>query len=136
MVGRLDGVKVLAVDDEDDALSLMREILESAGARVWAATSAAQALELLADHLPDAIIADVGMPEMDGLEFIKEVRRGRVPWARDVPAAALTAYARARDRISALSSGFQMHVAKPVDPVELIVTVSALATRPGTVPQD
>jgi PAS domain S-box-containing protein len=135
MLHRLDGVKVLAVDDEDDALSLMREILESAGAEVWTATSAMRALEVLQEHRPDAIIADVGMPEMDGFEFIKEVRRGRVPSARDVPAAALTAYARARDRITALSSGFQMHVAKPVDPTELIVTVAALATRPAGAPQ-
>jgi CheY-like chemotaxis protein/anti-sigma regulatory factor (Ser/Thr protein kinase) len=129
---RLDGVRVLAVDDEDDALGLMREILEAAGAQVWTASSAARALELLGLGVPNVIIADVGMPEMDGFEFIKEVRRGRVPSAREVPAAALTAYARAQDRIRALASGFQMHVSKPVDPAELVVTVAALATRPGS----
>jgi signal transduction histidine kinase/ActR/RegA family two-component response regulator len=129
---RLDGVKVLAVDDEDDALSLMREILEAAGAHVWTETSAARALEVLRQRVPDVIIADVGMPEMDGFEFIREVRRAANPSAREVPAAALTAYARAQDRIHALASGFQMHIAKPVDPTELIVTVAALAARPGS----
>ncbi len=132
---RLDGIKVLAIDDEDDALSLMREILEAAGAQVWTASSAACALELLAQSLPHVIIADIGMPAMDGLEFMRELRRGRVPSAREVPAAALTAYARSQDRISVLAGGFQMHVAKPVDPAELIVTVATLAALPGrTVP--
>jgi CheY-like chemotaxis protein/anti-sigma regulatory factor (Ser/Thr protein kinase) len=129
---RLDGVTVLAVDDDDDALSLMREVLEAAGAQVWTASSATQALERLGRDLPHVILADIGMPGMDGFQFINEVRRGRVPSAREIPAAALTAYARSQDRISALANGFQMHVAKPVDPAELIVTVAALARRPAS----
>jgi PAS domain S-box-containing protein len=127
---RLDDLTILAVDDEDDALGLLREILESAGAKVEVASSAEKALELIERVDPDVLIADVGMPSMDGFEFIKRVRRlsGDV---RNVPAAALTAYARSQDRVTALASGFQMHIAKPVDPAELVVTVSALAGRPG-----
>jgi PAS domain S-box-containing protein len=124
---RVDGVKVLAVDDERDARGLLREILEAAGAEVWTAGSAKQALTVLTHFVPDVIIADIGMPDVDGLEFIRRVRRELTGAARDVPAAALTAYARAQDRITALASGFQMHITKPVDPAELVVAVSALA---------
>jgi PAS domain S-box-containing protein len=127
---RLDGLRVLAVDDDADALSLLAEILEAAGAQVTTASSGSKALEYLSGQIPDAIIADIGMPGMDGFEFIRQVRtRGGA--ARDVPAAALTAYARARDRVAALTSGFQIHIAKPVDPAELVVTVAALAKRAG-----
>ena len=95
---------------------------------VTTATSGAAALDLLQARAPDVIIADVGMPTMDGFQFIREVRRLSGP-ARDVPAAALTAYARSKDRITALATGFQMHIPKPVDPAELVVIVAALANR-------
>jgi CheY-like chemotaxis protein len=85
----------------------------------------------LRQRVPDAIIADIGMPHMDGFEFIRTVRANLPSPARDVPAAALTAYARARDRVAVLASGFQMHIAKPVDPAELVVTVAALVNRVG-----
>jgi CheY-like chemotaxis protein len=127
---RLDGLHVLAVDDDADALSLLGEILEAAGAQVTTASSGVQALETLREEVPDAIIADIGMPGMDGFEFIRQVRTSGGA-SQDVPAAALTAYARARDRVAALASGFQMHIAKPVDPAELVVTVAALAKRAG-----
>jgi PAS domain S-box-containing protein len=131
---RVDGVKVLAVDDERDARGLLREILEAAGAEVWTAGSAKQALTVLAHFAPDVIIADIGMPEIDGHEFIKMVRKDLTESIRDVPAAALTAYARTQDRATALASGFQMHITKPVDPVELVIAVSTLAERPDVTP--
>ena len=125
----LTGVHVLAVDDEEDSLSLLRVVLESAGARVTTAASAAAALETLQTARPDVLVADIGMPEMDGLELIKRVRALPQPEARDVPAAALTAFARSEDRTKALQHGFEMHLAKPVDPGELVASVATLVRR-------
>jgi CheY-like chemotaxis protein len=127
LLRRLDGLSVLAIDDEVDARSLLKEILESAGARTVVAASAADGLKLLEQSpWPDVIVADIGMPGMDGFEFIRGVRRLAGPASR-IPAAALTAYARSEDRITSIASGFQMHIAKPVDPTELIVAISSLA---------
>jgi PAS domain S-box-containing protein len=126
---RLDGVSVLVVDDEEDALALMREVLGSAGASVETASAARLALEKLEESRPSVLVADIGMPEMDGFEFIREVRRREGVAGGFVPALALTAYARSQDRITALASGFQMHMAKPVDPAELVVALAALAQR-------
>jgi PAS domain S-box-containing protein len=127
-VPRLDGVHVLAVDDEPDSLNLLRAVLEGAGAIVATARSAREALDALQTHPRDVIVADVGMPEMDGLQFIRAVRQLEEP-VRSTPAAALTAYARSRDRITSLASGFQMHLVKPIDPLELIVAISTLVPR-------
>ncbi len=129
---RLDGIRVLAVDDEPDSLELLRAVLEGAGAEVRTAASARDALERLRSVVPDVLIADIGMPGMDGLALIREVRQAEGP-LRHVPAAALTAYARSPDRIASLSSGFQMHLVKPIDPVELAVTVAALSAQPRPV---
>jgi CheY-like chemotaxis protein len=126
---RLEGLRVLAVDDEDDALGLLRVILESAGAEVITAGSAQRALELLPGGSFDALIADIGMPRMDGLELIRAIRASLPAPANRIPAAALTAYARSEDRLTALSSGFQMHIAKPVNPGELVGAVAALLGR-------
>jgi PAS domain S-box-containing protein len=125
-VPRLDGVRVLAVEDEPDSLQVLQTMLEDAGATVTAATSAAVALEAIRADRPDVIIADIGMPGMDGLELIRAVRQMEPP-LRSTPAAALTAYARSQDRITSLASGFQMHLVKPIDPIELIVAVATLA---------
>ena len=125
---RLDGVLVLAVDDEPDSLSLLRSVLESAGALVTVAGSASAALDELRRQPPDVMVADIGMPGTDGLQLIRTVRQMDHP-VRNVPAAALTAYARAQDRITSLASGFHMHLVKPVDPLELLVAVSSLAAR-------
>ncbi len=124
----LPDICVLAVDDDADALGLLREILESAGARVRTATSAVAALASIEDEAPDALISDLGMPGMDGYELIRRVREmdGR---ARYIPAAALTAYARSEDRAKALHLGFEMHLSKPIDPSELIAAVASLARR-------
>jgi PAS domain S-box-containing protein len=124
----LRGVHVLAVDDEIDALGLARVALETAGARVTTASSGAAALELLVSAQPDVLVADIGMPEMDGFDLIKRVRA--LPHEiREIPAAAVTAFARSEDRTRALRSGFDMHLAKPVDPGELVASVATLARR-------
>jgi len=126
---RLDGLRVLAVDDDADARALIGETLEPAGAKVTTADSVVRALELLPSVRPDVLIADIGMVGTDGFELIRRIRAARDDEMRTVPAVALTAYARAEDRVKALQAGFQMHLAKPVDPAELIVAVAALAKQ-------
>ncbi len=128
-LGDLRHVHVLAVDDERDALSLVSEVLEAAGARVSTAQSAEDALSTLDAEVPDVIVADLGMPHLDGFQFIHRVRRHADSRVRDIPAAALTAYARSDDRMKALRAGFQIHLAKPIDPAELVTTIAALAKR-------
>jgi CheY-like chemotaxis protein len=125
----LSEIHVLAVDDDKDALMLVREILQAAGARVTTASSAAEALEQLDRAAPDVLIADIGMPRMDGFELIEEIRRRPSADVRSVPAAALTAYARSEDRAKSLRAGYQMHLAKPIDPAELMAAVASLAGR-------
>jgi PAS domain S-box-containing protein len=125
----LGGTHVLAVDDDPDALRLLKEILEAVGATVTTATSSRAALEIVATDHPDVLVADLGMPLMDGFELIQQLRASDVTAVRDIPAAALTAYARSEDRAKALKSGFEMHLAKPIDPAELIAAVKALARR-------
>jgi len=124
----LPDILVLAVDDDPDALSLVREILESAGARVRTATSVRSALELLKGEVPDVLVSDLGMPGMDGFDLIQRIRQMEGP-VKELPAAALTAYARSEDRAKALRLGFEMHLAKPIDPSELIAAVASLARR-------
>ncbi len=126
---RLDGVRVVAVDDDPDATSLMQEVLEAAGASVLAAHSAPAALSILARERADVLLTDIGMPGMDGFALIAKVRASMDPAIREIPAGALTAYARSEDRVRALKSGFQMHLAKPIDPTELIAAVLSLARR-------
>jgi len=125
----LTGVHVLAVDDEPDALSLVTEVLEAVGARVSTARSAQAALTQLDLEVPAVVVADLGMPTLDGFGFIDRVRRHSNPLVREVPAAALTAYARSEDRVRALRAGFQIHLAKPIDPGELVTTIAALVRR-------
>ena len=125
---RLDGVRVLAVDDERDSLNLLRTILEAAGASVRTVGNGPDALDAIRAEPGDVLIADIGMPGIDGLQLIRALRQMEEP-ARSMPAAALTAYARSHDRITSLASGFQMHLVKPIDPLELIVAVATLAPR-------
>ncbi len=127
--GDLKGVHVLAVDDDADALSLLSELLNAAGARVSAAHSAEEALRHLDTEPPSVLVSDLGMPIADGFALIEQVRRHRNPIVRRIPAAALTAYARSDDRMKALRAGFQIHLAKPIDPAELVTTVAALVKR-------
>jgi CheY-like chemotaxis protein len=130
----LKDVHVLAVDDEPDALRLLQDVLHMAGARVSTATSAAMALEAARDGHPDVILADIGMPGTDGYELIRQIRMSSDPGVRNIPAAALTAFARSEDRTRALQSGFEMHLAKPVDPGELVASVATLVRRSRATP--
>lgn len=125
----LKHLHVLAVDDDADARALVSATLESVGARVTTVDSVAGALDTLATHRPDVLLADIGMAGADGYELIRRVRASGERAIRDVPAAALTAYARVEDRMKSLQSGFQMHLPKPVDPAELVVAVAALAKQ-------
>jgi PAS domain S-box-containing protein len=128
-LGDLHGIRVLAVDDEEDALTLLRVALEAAGAEVTTVSSPRLTVKEIARAKPHVVVLDIGMPDMDGFEVISRIRASSDPFVRDVPAAALTAFARSEDRIKALRSGFEMHLAKPVDPGELVVSVAMLAHR-------
>ena len=123
----LRGVVVLAVDDDADALEMIRDILESAGATVATASSVAMALTLLEQVLPDVLVSDLAMPVVDGFALIAEIRRHTNPRIRPLPALALTAYARSEDRTKAIRRGFQAHLAKPIEPTELTATVLRLS---------
>ena len=125
----LVGVRVLAIDDEADALTLVRVILESAGAEVTVLGTAVGAIAEISRVQPHALVVNLGMPELDGFEFIKRVRLSPDPAVRDVPAAALTAFARSEDRTKALRSGFELHLAKPIDPQELAAAIATLVRR-------
>ncbi|MDR3632569.1 MAG: ATP-binding protein [Isosphaeraceae bacterium] len=128
--GLLGGIRVLVVDDEPDARELIRRVLAGCEADVFVAGSVPEALALLESHEPDVLVSDIGMPERDGYDLIREVRaRGRD--AKQVPAIALTAFARSEDRRRAMLAGFQVHVAKPVDPDELTAVVATLVGRTG-----
>jgi CheY-like chemotaxis protein len=128
-LGDLRGIRVLAVDDEEDALTLVRVVLEAAGADVTTVDSSLAALECIEAVRPQVLVIDLGMPGMDGFEFIARIRASPNPDVRDVPAAALTAFARSEDRMKVLRSGFEMHLAKPVDPGELVGSVATLVQR-------
>jgi CheY-like chemotaxis protein len=126
----LNGLRVLVVDDEPDARNLVQRFLEDSGAVVAAAGSAKEALTLLSGSTFDVMVSDVGMPGGDGYDLIRRVRS--LPNANcNVPAIALTAYARAEDRVKAIASGFQTHIAKPVEAVELLTIVAGAAGRIG-----
>ena len=125
----LEGVRVMAVDDDADALGLLKDVLEAAGASVCTASSAAEALDVIGAFNADVLVADIGMPEIDGFELIRRIRALDDPKLRDIPAAALTAFARSEDRTKALQTGFEMHLAKPVDPGELVASVAMLVRR-------
>jgi len=125
----LEHVRVLLVDDDADSRGMMQTVLSQRGAQVTAAASAAEALACVARETPDVLLSDIGMPGMDGYALIRELRER--PEARAIPAAALTAYAHADDRDQAIAAGYQVHVAKPIEPAELIAVVASLAGRVG-----
>ena len=125
----LEGLKVLVVDDEADTRELIGEVLKECGSEVIVSCSAAEALEALEQHRPDILISDLGMPDEDGYSLIEKIRALPSDRGGDIPAAALTAYARAEDRMRVLRSGFQFHLPKPVDSAELVTVVASLAGR-------
>jgi CheY-like chemotaxis protein len=129
---QLDRLRILVVDDEDDTRDLLRTVLEQCGAEVVTAGSAMEALEALKKSKPDVLISDIGMPEDDGYALISKVRALSAARGGKVPAIALTAYARTEDRVRALMAGFQVHLSKPIEPVELVTVVASLVGRTGT----
>jgi CheY-like chemotaxis protein len=123
----LRGVSVLVVDDEPDALALVRTVLEMRGARVTAVGSAGAAWGALEGAWPDLLLCDVGMPDEDGYDFIRRLRE--LEGGRALPSIALTAYAGESDRAQALEAGFQLHVPKPVEPSALVSLIADLTGR-------
>ncbi len=126
---RLRGVRVLLVEDQWDSRELMAEILRLAGAEVTAAGSAPEAMEALAAAAPDVLVSDIGMPGEDGYALLRRLRTSAPTRFASIPAIAVSAYAREEDRIRSLSAGFQLHIAKPFEPVELVAAVDRMVRR-------
>jgi signal transduction histidine kinase len=124
----LAGVRVLVVEDEADTRDLLVTALQQCGAAVTAVANAAEALDALDPHT-DVLVSDIGLPGEDGYSLLRRLRSLGPDRGGNVPAAALTAFARAEDRLRALEAGFETHLAKPLDPSELVATVARLAGR-------
>jgi PAS domain S-box-containing protein len=125
----IEGLRVLIVEDDADSRELLVTVLKQCRAEVVAVAGAAAAIRTLEVWRPDVLISDIEMPGEDGYSLIRKVRALPPERGGDIPAAALTAYARAEDRMRALLAGFQIHVPKPVEPAELITVVASLAAR-------
>ena len=127
---RLDGLRVLVVDDDSDALDLASSVLTGAGAAVRTCLSAPEGLAVLQQWRPDVLVSDIEMPGEDGYSLIRKVRALDSDHGGNTPAVALTAYGRTQDRILSLTAGYSMHVPKPVDPGELTTIIASVAARP------
>jgi CheY-like chemotaxis protein len=130
-LGRLDGIRVMIVDDEPSASEALLVLFSSCGAEARVAGSAIEALVLFDAWQPDVLVSDVAMPEEDGYSLIRKIRQRSPERGALVPAVALTAYAKIEDRVTILAAGFQMYLSKPADPNELIAVVGSLARRRG-----
>jgi signal transduction histidine kinase/ActR/RegA family two-component response regulator len=130
-LGRLDGIRVLIVEDEPVAIEALMVLFHSCGALAKGAGSAEEALAILESWLPDVLISDIAMPGEDGYSLIRKIRQRSAQLGGNIPAVALTAYAQIEDRVTILSAGFQMYLSKPADPNELVAVVSSLAKRRG-----
>lgn len=130
-VPTLQGVLVLLVDDDQDALDMLSLLLAAAGASVRTAASAAEALTLLRWIRPDVLVSDLAMPDQDGYSLIRSLRAIERESGRETPAVALTAYVRVQDRARAAAAGFNTFVKKPVDPDELIGVIAGVAATRG-----
>ncbi len=126
---QLHGLRVLVVEDEPDARELLVAVLTQCEAEVLAVSNVAEALLKLEEWRPDVLISDIEMPGEDGYALIRRIRALPAERGGRIPAAALTAYARAEDRMRALLAGFQIHLPKPVEPTELAAVVASLAGR-------
>ena len=126
---KVAGLRVLVVDDDADARDLVRRLLEDCGSQVTTASSAAEALSALEQERFDVLVSDVGMPHQNGYALLQRVRALESTRGGGIPAIALTAYARPDDRQAALRAGFHLHLAKPIEPTELIATIASLAGR-------
>jgi CheY-like chemotaxis protein len=127
--GSLEGLRILAIEDDVETRELLMIVLQEAGAQVTAADSAADALRSLASIMPDLIVSDIGMPGMDGLALMRVIRTLSDESGGRIPAIAFTAYARVEDRQAALSAGFQSFVPKPLDPAALVAAIANLKDR-------
>jgi len=123
---QLEGVRVLVVDDEADARDLIGIVIEQHGAEVTAVASAGAAIECLDKSLPDILLCDIGIPDEDGYSLISRVRSRAPEQGGQLPAIALTAFSMPKDREQLLRAGFQMHVAKPVEPNHLVDSIARL----------
>jgi PAS domain S-box-containing protein len=128
---QLEGLRVLVVDDDVDSRELVEAVLQDCGSLVTTAGSVDGALEVLGRQVPDLLVSDIGMPNRDGLDLIRAVRALPPGEGGDVPAVALTAYARAEDRREMLAAGYSTTVSKPVEPTEILAVVASL-TRPAS----
>jgi PAS domain S-box-containing protein len=126
---RLDGVHVLLVEDDDDSRKLLGTMLKRYGARVTSTKSAAEALGVFEGELPDVLISDIGMPDQDGYELMRKLRALPPERGGNTPAIALTGYASRKDRERALGSGYQQHMAKPIEQADMIKAIAALVGR-------
>jgi signal transduction histidine kinase/ActR/RegA family two-component response regulator len=122
--GGLAGIKVLLVDDADDTLDVLQQILQHSGATVMAASNAGTALALLERERPDVIVSDIGMPDVDGFELMRRIRRRSAGAGGAIPAIALTAFTRQDDRNKAMQAGFNDYLAKPVEPGALVARIA------------
>jgi CheY-like chemotaxis protein len=127
----LQGLQILIVDDETDTLDLISMELAQHGAKVTGVSSAEEALQTLSRQTFDVLISDIGMPQMDGYELMRQIRKQEDGKKKPIPAIALTAYARVQDRMRAILAGYSTHVAKPVEANELVTVVASLAGRLG-----
>lgn len=125
----LSGIRILLVDDEEDALETVSLVLSQAGAEVRTADSATKAMELFVQSIPDVFVSDIGMSGEDGYSLIRRIRSLTPDQGSNVPAIALTAFARAQDRLQAMAAGYQAHVPKPVDMGELASLAKILVKR-------
>jgi PAS domain S-box-containing protein len=128
------GMRVLIVEDDVETRDILSAILERAGFSYRVAARASEALSVLDDWQPDVIVSDIGMPDMDGYDFVRELRSRSAAQGGHIPALALSAFARNQDRELALRSGYQAHIAKPVDPADLVKAITTLtghAAAPG-----
>ena len=123
----LDGVRVLVVEDEPDTREFLHRLLQTNGAIVIVASSAAEAWAALEMTPIDVLISDIGLPDVDGYDLLQRVRREGPESAKGVPAIAVTAYARTEDRTRALLAGYQAHIAKPVESTGLLATIASFA---------
>jgi len=117
------------VEDQWDTRDLMAEILRVAGCEVVATGSVPEALEAMQSFRPDVLVSDIGMPGEDGYAFLRRIRQAPEAWLRALPALAVSAYAREEDRIRSIAVGFQMHITKPFEPLDLTAAVGHLVSR-------
>jgi signal transduction histidine kinase/ActR/RegA family two-component response regulator len=127
----LAGLRILICEDDADSRELLQAVLAGQGARVVVAAAASEAIEHLREFRPDVLVSDIGLPLVDGYALMRQVRCLSADEGGCTPAIALTAYAGSEDVRKALSAGYQLHVAKPVDPTELATRVANLAGRPA-----